>query len=49
MEVYYVLLRYGLELTRLNHAEGVYGINAGHCMESVARRYGIKPQKMHLR
>ena len=28
-----------------NHAKGVYGINAKHCMESVARRYGIKPQE----
>ena len=46
---YFRKFSYRLEPVRHNHAKGVYGINAKHCMESVARRYGIKPQKMHLR
>ena len=34
----------GFRTHTINHAEGVYVIDAKHCMESVARRHGIKPQ-----
>ena len=33
---YFWEFSYRLEPVRHNHAKGVYGINAKHCMESVA-------------